>query len=80
MRTQHEPRVPPGVIAMISKESYLQIFRIIINFVYRAFLFLNPSAPDPKCKLSISSFLTLPHLLEEFCVHCIAIMNDGGME
>ena len=43
MWTQHNPRFPPGVIAMISKGSYLQIFRIIINFVYRAFLFLNPS-------------------------------------
>ena len=42
-------------------------------------------APDPKCKLSISSFLILPHLfrlphlLQEFCVGCIVIMNDRGM-
>ena len=25
-------------------------------------------APDPKCKLNISSFLTLPHLLD--CLIC----------
>ena len=34
-----------------------------------------------KCKLNISSFLTfirLPHLYQEFYVHCIAITNDGG--
>ena len=29
-------------------------------------------APDPKCKLIISSFLTLPYLLD-----CL-ISNDGG--
>ena len=40
--------------------------------------------PDPKCKLNISSFLTLPFirlsdLHKEFCVHYIAVTNDGGM-
>ena len=41
------------------------------------------STPDPKCKLDISSFLTLPHLLDlshlyqECYDHCIFIMNDG---
>ena len=41
---------------------------------------------DRKCKLNVSSFLTLPDLLDcliyfyqEFCVHHIVIMNDGGM-
>ena len=34
--------------------------------------------PDPTCKLNISSFHTLPHLWDqEFCVHCVVIMNDG---
>ena len=42
--------------------------------------------PDPKCNLIISSFFTLPHLLD--CVictrivydlyHCIVIANDEG--
>ena len=42
-------------------------------------------APDPKCKLSISSFLTLPHLLD--CLICtrntmsivflLQMMGDG---
>ena len=48
--------------------------------------------PDPKCKLNISSFFTLPHLLDCLicarcqvphlldCLiyaHCIAIINDA---
>ena len=43
----------------------------------------QPSTPDPKCKLDISSLLTLPHLLDlshlyqECYEHCIFIMNDG---
>ena len=40
--------------------------------------------PDVKCKLNVSSFLTFPHLLchfyQEFCIYCIVIMNDWGME
>ena len=28
----------------------------------------GPAAPDPKCKLNISSFLTLPHLSD--CLIC----------
>ena len=42
-------------------------------------------APDPKCKLNISSFLTLPHLsdclnfYQEFYVHCVVITKDGEM-
>ena len=42
-------------------------------------------APDPKCKLSIyiiipytSTFNRLPHLYQEFYVHCI-ITNDEEM-
>ena len=40
--------------------------------------------PDIKCKLNISSFLALPHFLDcllyqEFCVHCVFVMNDGGV-
>ena len=26
-----------------------------------------------------STFIRLSHLYQEFCVHCIVIMNDGGM-
>ena len=52
-------------------------------------------APDPKCKLNISSFFTLPHLLDCLictrcqvphlldCLiyaHCIAIINDAGWD
>ena len=46
------------------------------------------SPPDHKCKLNISSFLTLPHTLhchitlshlyQEYHDHCFAA-NDGGM-
>ena len=40
---------------------------------------------DPKFKLNISSFLTLPHLIDGLictrnCVHSIVIMIDGGGE
>ena len=41
-------------------------------------------APNPKCKLNIfhilytPTFFRLSHLYQEFCVHCIIIMNDGG--
>ena len=40
--------------------------------------------PDPKFKLNISSFLTLPHLIDGLictrnCVHSIVIMIDGGV-
>ena len=40
--------------------------------------------PDPKFKLNISSFLTLPHLIDGLictrnCVHSIVIMIDGGL-
>ena len=40
-------------------------------------------APDPKCKLNISSFLTLPHPSD--CLICandimtIVTANNGGM-
>ena len=27
-----------------------------------------------------STFVRLSHLYQEFCVHCIVIMNDRGME
>ena len=43
MWTQHNPRVPLGVIAMISKGCFWQISNVIIKFVFRAFLYLNPS-------------------------------------
>ena len=43
MWTQHKPRVPLGVIAMISKGCFWQISNIIIKFVFRAFLYFNPS-------------------------------------
>ena len=42
-------------------------------------------ASDPKCKFNISSYLTLPHLLDclictrNSVVHCVIIINDGGM-
>ena len=42
MWAQHNPRVSLGVIAMISKGSFWQIFNIIIRFVFRAFLYRNP--------------------------------------
>ena len=41
-------------------------------------------APDPKCKLNISSFLTLPRRLhcltcaKESHDHCVVTANDGG--
>ena len=41
--------------------------------------------PEPKCNLNISSYLTLPHLLDclictrNSVVHCVIIINDGGM-
>ena len=43
MWTQHNPRVPLGVIAMISKGSFWQISNILIKIVFRAFPYLNPS-------------------------------------
>ena len=42
MWTQHNPTVPLGVIAMISKSYFWQIFNII-KFVFRPLLYLNPS-------------------------------------
>ena len=42
-------------------------------------------APDPKCKLKISSFLTLPHpldcliLCQGYHDHCVVNASDGGM-
>ena len=41
-------------------------------------------APDPKCKLDFhhlwytSTFIRFSHLYQDFCVHCIVTMNDGG--
>ena len=43
MWTQLNPRVPLGVIALMSKVCFWQIFNIIIKFIFRAFLYLNPS-------------------------------------
>ena len=43
MWTQHNPKVPLGVIAMISKGYFWQIFNIIKKFIFRAFLELNLS-------------------------------------
>ena len=44
-------------------------------------------APDPKCKSIISSFVTLPNLLDcLICsrnarnIHCIVITNDRGWD
>ena len=42
MWTQHNPRVPLGVIAMTSKGYFWQIFDIM-KFVFRSLLYLNPS-------------------------------------
>ena len=42
--------------------------------------------PDLKWKLNLSSFITLPHLLDclnfyqEFCVHCIPTMMMPGWD
>ena len=43
MLTQHNPKVPLGVIAMISKGCFWQMTNVIIKFVFRAFPYLNPS-------------------------------------
>ena len=43
MWTQHNPSVPLAVIAIISKGCFWQISNVIIKFVFRAFLYLNPS-------------------------------------
>ena len=43
MWKQHNPRVPLGAIATISRGCFWQISNIIIKFVLRAFLYLNPS-------------------------------------
>ena len=43
MWTQHNPRVPLGVITMISKVCFLQMFKNILKFLLRAFFYLNPS-------------------------------------
>ena len=43
MWTQHNPRAPLGVIAMISKGCSWQISNIIKKCIFRVFLFLNPS-------------------------------------
>ena len=40
------PKIPPGVIVMISKGFFRQISNFIIKFVFRSFLYLNPSAVD----------------------------------
>ena len=38
-------------------------------------------APDPKCKYftipDTSTFIRLSDMYQEFCAHCIVIMNDG---
>ena len=46
MWTQHNPRVPLGVIVMISKGCFWQTSNFIINFVFRYFLYLSPSTVD----------------------------------
>ena len=46
MWTKHNPRVPLGVIVMISKGCFWQISNFIIKFVFRSFLYLNPSTVD----------------------------------
>ena len=46
MWTKDNPRVPLGVIAMISKGCFWQISNFIIKFVFRYFLNLNPSTVD----------------------------------
>ena len=43
MWTQHNRRVPRRVIAMISKGCFWQVSNIIINFLFRDFLYLIPS-------------------------------------
>ena len=43
MWTQHNPRVPLGVIAMTSKGCFWLMLNIIIKFVLRAFFQFNPS-------------------------------------
>ena len=44
-------------------------------------------ATDPKYKLNISPFIhytsifiRLSHFYQQFCYHCIVIMNDGGWD
>ena len=44
MWTQHNPRVPVSVIAMISKVFFWQISSIIIKFVFRDSVYFNPSS------------------------------------
>ena len=40
---QHNARVPLGVIAIILEGCFWQISKIIIKFVFRALLYLNPA-------------------------------------
>ena len=42
MWTKDNPRVPLGVMVMISEGCFWQISNVIIKFVFRAFLYLNP--------------------------------------
>ena len=44
MWAQHNPRVPLGVIPVISKGCFWQISNITIKFVLLVFLYLNPSS------------------------------------
>ena len=44
MWAQHNPRVPLSVIVMISKGCFWRISSITIKFVFRDFLYLNPSS------------------------------------
>ena len=62
MWVQHNPRVPLGVIAMISKGSFWQIFNVIIRFVFRAFLYLNP--------------LTVHLVLNWYCAHTLMKVTE----
>ena len=46
MWTKDNSRVPLGAIIMISKGCFRQISNFIIKFVFRSFLYLNPSTVD----------------------------------
>ena len=46
MWTKDNPRVPLGVIAMILKGCFWKISNVIIKFLFRSLLYLNPSTVD----------------------------------
>ena len=83
MWAQHNPRVPLGVIAMISKGCFWQISNITIKFVFRDFLYLNPSSVHvvlnwywARAFIKVTEKIKLVHEIDLVCDLVILFIVD----